>query len=726
MSPPQGQFQGQRSANRRGHWRRRSPYNRVWFTMKRVAVAAVVFSAIALVAQAQPAGRAVIAGRVLDDVGDPVIAARVTVEKGTAPAGFSIVSRAETDDRGEYRVPGLPAGTFVVAVTTVGGVATQSIGNQVASAPGIHKMYFPGVGTAADAEVLTLGPRDERAGVDILVPAAESATQPFSVAGGGGGTTIVFSPFTTSVPRGGDGIIRGRVIATDGRPLPRAQIGLVLYGAQRPTQELTRTNGGGAFEFRELPPGTYRVVASKPGYEPIVSGMPPLGMRILYSGRSVTLAAGEVHDGIDIPLAPLATLSGRVLDDNGEPLQGASVQLLQIRYDAGGRQLVSTDVAARMTDDVGRYRLYGLAAGAYIVSASIGGVSSADVPGYLRSYFPATSNPVEAQFVSIRPSEAIAGIDLSMVRGRTARVAGKILDHAGAPTTGGSVMLRPSRRSSVIGVSVGARLLDGVRFEFPNVPPGDYVIQANRGRSNPSTEGEFGALSVVVNGTEVTDLVLQMSTGSTVSGSILFDTVDPSKQPPPSTVELSSFPVDFDVSPSNNFATANVRADGQFQMSGLHGPRRLLLKKVPPGWALKEILVNGIDATDRPIAFGKQDTSLAGVEVILTDRVNELSGTVTDNQAARVAGANVIVFATDRDRWYPASRFLRTALAGPDGAFVMSGIPAGTYYAAAVARLPQDDAWQEPAFLEALRANATAVTISEGQQRLVNLRLPAR
>jgi hypothetical protein len=39
-------------------------------------------------------------------------------------------------------------------------------------------------------------------------------------------------------------------------------------------------------------------------------------------------------------------------------------------------------------------------------------------------------------------------------------------------------------------------------------------------------------------------------------------------------------------------------------MTGLHGPRRLRVERVPPGWALKEILVNGIDATDRPIAFG--------------------------------------------------------------------------------------------------------------------------
>jgi hypothetical protein len=307
-------------------------------------------------------------------------------------------------------------------------------------------------------------------------------------------------------------------------------------------------------------------------------------------------------------------------------------------------------------------------------------------------------------------------------------VAGKILNRAGAPTTGGSVMLRPRLSSSAVGVTTGARLLDNGRFEFPNVPPGDYVIQANRGRSNPSTEGEFGSLAVSVNGTDVTDLILQMSAGSTVTGSIRFDTLDPSRLPAPSSLELAAFPVDFDRSPSNNFATANIRSDWRFQMAGLNGPRRLQLQRVPPGWALKEIVIHGIDATDRPISFGKQEESVAGVEVVLTDRVNDLSGMVTDGRGRPADGANLIVFSTDRDRWYPASRFLRTAPVGPVGGFTVQGLPADSYYVAAIARLPRDgeDAWQDPAFLAALQLNASTVTISEGQKRSVSLRLLAR
>jgi hypothetical protein len=197
-------------------------------------------------------------------------------------------------------------------------------------------------------------------------------------------------------------------------------------------------------------------------------------------------------------------------------------------------------VSARVTDDLGRYRLYGLAPGQYIVSAAVGAVSSADLPGYTRSYFRGTPNPAEAQFVSMGPSQNIVGIDISLYRTRTARVAGKVLSAAGEPTTPGSLTLMPSQRStSVVSMSVGARIAPDGTFEFPNVPPSEYVIQANRGRSNSWTEGEFGTLPVSVNGTDVTDLILQTSSGSSIKGRFTFVTYNSSKTPAPSAIELS-------------------------------------------------------------------------------------------------------------------------------------------------------------------------------------------
>lgn len=423
----------------------------------------------------------------------------------------------------------------------------------------------------------------------------------------------------------------------------------------------------------------------------------------------------------------MGTISGRVLDELGDPLQGVGVQVLEVRYEAGRRRLVAAGGAVRVTDDLGRYRMYNLPPRQFIVNAVAGSVASAELPGYARSYYPGTPNAGSAQFVSVGLSQDVTGIDFSLSRTRTARVAGRMLNAAGESTMSGSLQLMPSHSSATVTrVPVGARILPDATFEFPNVPDGQYVIQAYRGRTNSSTEGEFGSMPVSVNGADLKDLVLQTSSGSSIKGRISFDALDRSKTPARSDIALSPIPVDFDLSPSN-IATADIHADWSFEIAGVNGPRRLQLLRSPAGWALKAINVGGFDVMDRPLPFGRKEQSLNDVEVVLTDRINALSGTIT-NGARPARGANMIVFSTDRDRWYPSSRFLRTAVAGANGEFAIAGLPFGSYYAAAVAPLPVEgeDAWQSSEFLTLLLPRASTVTVGMGQNPSISLQLRAR
>ena len=447
---------------------------------------------------------------------------------------------------------------------------------------------------------------------------------------------------------------------------------------------------------------------------------------ILGSGPSVTLLPAQLRDGLVITLVGLGVIAGRVLDELGDSVEGARVELLQVKYQDGRRRLIQADVAPRLTDDRGEYRLHDVPQGRYIVSASVGSVSSADVPGYTRSYFPSTPNLSEAQFISIADADRI-GVDIALARTRTALVSGHIFNALGEPSMGGRVELRPSARSAsaLIGIKVGARLLPGGFFEFPNVPPGEYAVVAERNRSNPSAEGEYGSTIVNVVDADVTNLIVQMSAGSSIAGRFTFDTYDQTPRPARSTIELSPAGVDPDQTPFS-VASAEIAEDWTFTMTGINGPRRLDLLRVPPEWMLKEVRTRGTDATDRTLMFGRKDQSLADVEVVLTDRVTNLRGRIVDDDGRPVVDAHVIVFSTDRGRWYPASRFTRVVGGAPDGRYQLIGVPSGTYYVAAVARLPVegDEAWQDPAFLDTLAARATTVTLGEGQRQALDLKSP--
>src|SRR5207247_913408 len=93
-----------------------------------------------------------------------------------------------------------------------------------------------------------------------------------------------------------------------------------------------------------------------------------------------------------------------------------------------------------------------------------------------------------------------------------------------------------------------------------------------------------------------------------------------------------------------------VRDDWTFEMQGLSGPRLFRLG-LPKGWALKAVRANDIDITDTPAPLGTKDQSLTDLEIVVTNRVTDVTGTVTDARGQPVADYTAIVFSVDAQRW---------------------------------------------------------------------------
>jgi uncharacterized protein (DUF2141 family) len=516
----------------------------------------------------------------------------------------------------------------------------------------------------------------------------------------------------TSPPPEATAAVRGRVFRADGRPLPRSRVRVMPVA---PTSERPRTveaDLDGRYEFTGLRPGQYRLFASKAGYVGLELGQ----RRPREPGRAITLTSIDKRENVDIVLPRTSAIVGRIVDENGDPVQGASMRVLRSEFVRGRRRLVDAG-AARLTDDRGQYRIYGLQPGRYVVSAIVGqilypGPAVADLRGYATTYFPGTPNAADAAFTVVDVAQDVFGIDFALAPARTARVSGKAFTSTGDPIYGG-IVLSPSQRSGGVAMQLGARTKPDGSFEFSNVAPGEYVLQVYRGRMNGSTEGEFASQFVTVNGADVPNLMMRTTPGSTITGRVRFVGGGSIK---PSEIDVAPVPVDLDLAPLNGGAPirAAIRGDWTFTMGGVSGPRRLRLLRAPASWTLQGVYVNGSDVTDTPVVFDAKSRALTDVEIVLTSNVTELMGGVTDARGEPASDYAAVVFSVDRDFRYAQSRFVRLARPEQDGAFRVRGLPPGDYYVAALSWV-QGEEWQDPALLESLATRATRVTLTEGQ-----------
>lgn len=503
----------------------------------------------------------------------------------------------------------------------------------------------------------------------------------------------------------GAAIVRGRVTASDGRPLRLARVAITEGTTRRSVAETTDADG--RYEFGGVLAGTYSVTARKAGFASMEFGQ----RRPSDPGTRIRVADAETVERIDVVLPAASAMNGRVVDENGDPVEGATVSIYTMTIVGGRRRLVAGG-ASRRTDDLGRFRLYNVDPGEYVIAAAAATTGTHRLPGYAPVYFPGTSSFADAQVVALKPGEDLFGLDLRLAPGRAAKVSGLVLDSAGQPLEG-ALLLDTSRRSGMLAAPASrARPQANGRFEFLNIAPGDYVLQAlGRGRNGI----EFATRFLVVGDDDITGLNLQASTGSVVTGHITLE--GGRSRISPGDFQFNFVTANEDLSPDPGTYRARINNDWTFEYDGLFGT--LLIRPAGrPEWLLRSIRVNGVDITDTPLPFGRQDDSLSDVEVVLTNRGADLAGAALDARGQAANAYTVIVFPVDRGRWTRHSRFVRAARAEPDGTFSVRGMPTGDYFVAAIDRVQMADGsgeWQDPAFLESLAPLATRVALVEGQ-----------
>jgi hypothetical protein len=485
----------------------------------------------------------------------------------------------------------------------------------------------------------------------------------------------------------------------------------------------------------------------------------------------------------DILLWKHASISGVVTDERGEPMVGILVRPLKRTIVSGRPRFVGTGRWHGMTDDRGMYRVSDLPPGHYVVSVES---AQATLPvALLAEYFDGASKPgqIQAMEVSRLGSSrnqqfgdhvltTFSGLPIPLVSGETGRLsvypttyapgvwsiadATVISLAAGEDRPGISLPIRPVPSVRVSGRLVGPagplgrrplRLIpattgDLVRaspynfatttsdasgqFTFLGIPTGAHTLRVD---TEPNLEGAQPAMRemlwasqpIVVGNADISDLVVTLRQAIPVNGRVV---LVPAPGSQASTALLPaldvnvSFPQDLG---AVDTARTQANTKGEFS-TALLGGSYYVTAQLPAGWFVKSVVVN--DRTIGDLSFDATGESL-NITIIGTNAPSRVSVTVRDGEGAPPRSVRAFLFPADRSAWTgygPATRRLQVLGGNLAFGFIFEGMPAGDYLVAA-ARDDLTADWPDPRLLEILSRFATRVSVIDGQQQSLDVRL---
>ncbi len=511
--------------------------------------------------------------------------------------------------------------------------------------------------------------------------------------------------------------LAGHVVnSVTGAPLRKAQVRLMrdipapppqgksAAPANEPQEALTTAEG--EFSFPGLTPGAYRLYADRNGFKARYWG----GKGRSSQGQILRLSPVEKRDDISIQLVPLSVITGKVVDEDGDPVPNAHVEALAPVYSPSGRELQPQGSA--YTDDLGEYRLHSLEPRKYFLKAE----PRAEMRGrhsreaLVGAYFPGSVDETGAGPVDLVPGQQLNGIDITLHMGHLIIVSGRVFTPPGAT----NIIVTRGQYSGHLSTTTSFDPSDPTgRFTQRGLAPGEYVFSA---RCTVGDQEYHAYLPVTVGSTDIENLELHPAPPVELTGRVRFEG--------PASEKLASPTIVLNAKLGHSRSMARIQRDGTFASRGLAPDHYLLTLNTFAEAFLKEVRWGNLNVLESGLDLSA-GTSASDVKIVISTAVGTLDGTVQNDKQEALADAAVALqaeSASSADDPRYDSRF-KGAKTGPDGKFHITGITPGRYRLMAWEDVDQSSARFDPQFFQQFAAKGQLVEIAESEQKSVTLQV---
>lgn len=527
------------------------------------------------------------------------------------------------------------------------------------------------------------------------------------------------------------GSISGRVVnSATGEGIRRADVvmrgtaGPMRGGGAGQTARGATTDAEGKFRFDGVEAGNYFLMVQKQGF------VPQRGPG--YSGRGIRVTPGQEVSGQEYKLLPHVVITGRVVDDEGEPVQGIGVTVLRRRFMNGKRRWMQSNGGA--TNDLGEFRIFNLPPGKVIVSTTqmrrsfntpvpnvvIQGSGVADDQQYVPTYYPNAFDPEQATVIETKAGQTVSNVDIQLRRGTVYKITGRVTD----PETQGPMRFGVSaiRTDDMMRGGEGASTKPDGTFEIRGVRPGSYTLTATTYDSRPAAgQRKLGVARVDVSG-DVEGIAIEIKGGFKVSGTVAVQTANSGEKVNPQSVSVMLSPAEQGAffGPA---ARVVVAADGTWSAENV----------VPGTYRLNALLMRSADGVPGHIAavtvggedyLGKELDMTQGpvgpIRVVVSTNSGTINGTLDTSEVSSEGSGFAVAIPVDAK--YRLVDQMRAMPVAQDGSFSIRGLRPGEYLVFAFDQF-QSGALEDPEIFKQVEQKGVRVKVTAGQTSTAQVKL---